>query len=90
MLAPSHSSSGRTRPAGRSARSAAWADELDAFEERAAIAEYDGGLPREHAEVLAALCSAPPPAGASPEQFNSVVDAAARFLELRAAVVRGR
>ncbi|OYX67944.1 MAG: hypothetical protein B7Y95_21715 [Rhizobiales bacterium 32-66-11] len=31
------------------------ADRLDAFEERAAIAEHDGGLPRAHAEVLSAL-----------------------------------
>lgn len=31
----------------------------DAFEERAAIAEYDGGLPRPHAEILAALRDLP-------------------------------
>lgn len=29
--------------------------QLDAFREQAAIAEFDGGLPRAHAEVLAAL-----------------------------------
>lgn len=29
--------------------------QLDAFHERASIAEFDGGLPRAHAEVLAAL-----------------------------------
>jgi hypothetical protein len=28
--------------------------DIDAFEERAAIAEYDGGLPRSEAEELAA------------------------------------
>lgn len=28
--------------------------DIEAFEERAAIAEYDGGLPREQAENLAA------------------------------------
>jgi hypothetical protein len=60
------------------------ADALDAFEERAAVAEYDGGLRREHAEVLAALCVAPPPAGATPEQVSSVIDAAARFLQRQA------
>jgi hypothetical protein len=56
---------------------------LDAFEERAGIVEFDGGLPREHAEVLAALCTAPPPAGATAEQVSSVIDAAARFLDRR-------
>ncbi len=34
---------------------------LEAFEERAAIVEFDGGLPRAHAEVLAALHTAPKP-----------------------------
>jgi hypothetical protein len=29
--------------------------EISEFEERAAICEFDGGLPREHAEALAAL-----------------------------------
>lgn len=29
--------------------------QLDAFHERASIAEFDGGLPRAHAEVLAVL-----------------------------------
>lgn len=29
--------------------------QLDSFHERASIAEFDGGLPRAHAEVLAAL-----------------------------------
>jgi hypothetical protein len=33
--------------------------DVEAFEERAAIAEYDGGLRRPHAELLGALESAP-------------------------------
>lgn len=37
------------------ARVASWpADSVDAFEERAAIAEYSGGLTRADAEALAA------------------------------------
>lgn len=35
------------------------ADALAAFEERAAICEYDGKLPRSHAELIAAACVAP-------------------------------
>lgn len=38
--------------------------DIDAFEERAAIAEYDGGLPRSEAEDLAALAQGFPNAGA--------------------------
>ena len=32
---------------------------VDTFDEHAAIAEHDGGLPRTHAEVLAALATVP-------------------------------
>lgn len=31
-------------------------DQREDFEERAAIMQYDGGLPRDHAECLALLC----------------------------------
>lgn len=34
------------------------ADYLDEWEERAAIAEYDGGLDRESAEIVASECLA--------------------------------
>ena len=71
-------------------RGALSSDALDEFEERAAIAQYDGGLSREHAEILAAICAAPPPAGATVEQVASVIDAAARFLERRQGAGVGR
>ena len=51
--------------------------------ERAGITEHDGGLTREHAEVLAALHAAPVPASVAPDNFHAVIDAAARFLERR-------
>ena len=51
------------------------------FEERAAICEFDGGLPRDHAEQLAALHAMPLPAGITGEQCAVVIDAAARFLD---------
>ena len=35
------------------------ADTLTAFQERAAICEYDGKLPRSHAELIAAACIVP-------------------------------
>jgi hypothetical protein len=34
-------------------------DTMAAFEERAAVCEYDGGLPRSHAELLALACTVP-------------------------------
>jgi acyl-CoA reductase-like NAD-dependent aldehyde dehydrogenase len=51
------------------------------YEERAAICEHDGGLSRGHAEQLAALESMPCPDGVTEEQRNTVIDAAARFLD---------
>lgn len=53
------------------------------FEERAAIAEFDGGLPRAHAEVLASLHAMPRPDGMDNHDMGRVIDAAARFLEKR-------
>ncbi len=55
----------------------------DTFEERAAIAEFDGGLSHEHAETRAALCAMPTPNDVSADQLNNVIDAAARFLDRR-------
>lgn len=53
----------------------------ETFEERAAISEHDGGLPRPHAEVLAALHELP----LGPDR-DAVLDAVARRLtELAAA-----
>jgi len=49
--------------------------------ERAAIMEYDGGLPREIAEGLATLCAIPPPVECTREQWTIHVDAAARFAD---------
>lgn len=57
------------------------AEQHDAYEERAALAEHDGGLSREHAETLAALCTMPTPDGISQELAGTVIDAAARFLD---------
>ena len=51
----------------------------DAFEERAAISEHDGGLPRVHAEVLAAISVAS--ARVPVDDRSVVIDAAARFLQ---------
>jgi hypothetical protein len=51
------------------------------YEERAAICEHDGRLPRKHAEQLAALHAAPLPDGVTEEQRAIVIDAAALFLD---------
>jgi hypothetical protein len=51
------------------------------IEERAAIAEYDGGLPRILAEALARLETCPPPPGTQPRRWQR---AQAAFVELLA------
>lgn len=56
-------------------------DKLAELIERAAISEFDGGLPRTHAEVLSALQVMPLPPGFTVKQRDAFVDAAARFLE---------
>ena len=70
-------------PIGRSSQSErelGWADEAAAdFEERAGIAEYEGGLGRSHAEVLAALSTAP--GDVDSDARAKVIDFAARHLE---------
>jgi hypothetical protein len=61
----------------------AFSAEIDGFEERAAIIEFDGGLTRDHAEQMAALHAMPLPNGVTEEQRDVVIDAAARFLDRR-------
>ena len=56
-------------------------EQHDGFEERAAICEHDGGLTRDQSEILASLCCMPTPAGLTPEHVNTVIDAAALFIE---------
>ncbi|MEO5350413.1 MAG: hypothetical protein H7836_12300 [Magnetococcus sp. YQC-3] len=51
----------------------------DNFQERAAICEFDGGLPREWAEGLAQLCTMPRPDDIDPCRWRSIVDAIAVF-----------
>lgn len=51
------------------------------FEERAAIIEHDGGLPRVWAESLARLCVAPKPLGWPDHAWDTLIDDAARFIE---------
>ena len=53
--------------------------ENDSFEERAAICEFDGGLPREWAEGLARLCVMPRPDDINPRRWQSIINAAAIF-----------
>jgi hypothetical protein len=57
--------------------------EISEFEERAAICEFDGGLPREYAEALAALhdTSMAAEAGLSECQWRNVIDLAAVRLD---------
>jgi len=53
----------------------------DAEKERAAIAEYDGGAPREWAEALARLDPARPPADVSAKRWLRFIDDCGRFLD---------
>jgi hypothetical protein len=55
----------------------AWLDDDGSFDERAAIAEYDGGLKREHAEALAGFEAAGRQTGMSSEAIARVIDLAA-------------
>lgn len=65
--------------AGRRPANVSDAEPLLDFEERAAIAEIDGALPRAHAEVLAAICTAP--MDVDPALRRKVVQCASLFLE---------
>jgi hypothetical protein len=53
----------------------------DAEEERAAIAEYDGGAPRAWAEALARLDPNKPPSDVPPQRWLRFVDDCGRFLD---------
>ena len=53
----------------------------DAFEERAAICQYDGGLPASHAEVLAVVSCAPLAPGETLEQRDATVIYLADYLD---------
>lgn len=52
----------------------------DDFEERAAILEFDAGMPRTWAESLARLDTALPPRGYTPERWAQVVNDAFRLV----------
>ncbi len=55
------------------------------FEERAAIAEYDGGYPREWAEGLARLSTMPKPEAHTAPAWEILIQDAAVFLDLHGA-----
>jgi hypothetical protein len=57
------------------------ADSGEAFEERAAIAEYDGGTPRVWAEALARLDPSRPPADVPHRRWVRFLDDCGRFLD---------
>lgn len=63
-------------------RAEAETDARDAFEERAAIAEYSGGLPREHAELLAVACVVPLATGETAEARQATIAHFAEHLDL--------
>lgn len=51
--------------------------ESDCYEERAAIIQYCGGVPREQAEILARLCAMPRPPDITHQRWLEIIDAAA-------------
>jgi hypothetical protein len=53
----------------------------EAHEERAAIAEYDGGAPRAWAEALARLDPSKPPADVPPRRWLCFIDDCGHFLD---------
>ena len=55
------------------------------FEQRAAIIEFDGGIPQEWAEGLARLCTMPQPSNVPDRRWRQAVDAAGRFADKWAA-----
>ncbi|MBF0110881.1 MAG: hypothetical protein HQL76_17070 [Magnetococcales bacterium] len=57
----------------------------EVFEERAAIIEHEGGIPREWAEELARLCTRPRPENFSPERWARRLATAALFTKRWAA-----
>ena len=55
--------------------------EGDTFEERAAIVEFDAGVPQEWAEGFARLCQMPRPAAILPARWRELVDNAGVFID---------
>lgn len=47
---------------------------IDEFEERSAIMEFDGALPRPWADALARLCTAPKPSAYLDERWEIIVE----------------
>jgi hypothetical protein len=60
---------------------AAWLSDEGDFEERAAIMEHDGGLPRREAEDLARLLQAHPPVGTDPGTWAWFVEQATEIID---------
>jgi hypothetical protein len=64
-------------------------DRRHAFEERAAIAEHDGGLPQAHAELMALACTVPLAAHETSESRDATIIHFAEYLDgLRKAAAR--
>lgn len=61
----------------------------DAIAERAAIMEFDGGLPRDWAEALAAICAGPRPQACSKTDWPVLCDAVLRFADRFGAMLAG-
>lgn len=60
---------------------AAFVEREGDFNERAAIAEFEGGLQRRHAEEFAAILLASPPAGCNPADWTWFVSKAAEIAD---------
>jgi hypothetical protein len=61
-----------------------------AFEERAAICEHDGALPRSHAELIAAACLVPLASDETPERREATILHFAEHLDrLRRPTLKG-
>jgi hypothetical protein len=57
------------------------ADNTDKFEERAAIVEFDAGVPREWAEGYARLCTIPRHPDFTEKSWRRLIDDSGRFLD---------
>jgi hypothetical protein len=60
---------------------AAQDDRTDTEEERSAIVEYDGGVPRDWAEAMARLDPRKPPSDVPPRRWLRFIDDCGRFLD---------
>jgi hypothetical protein len=56
-------------------------DTMAAFEERAAVCEYDGGLPRSHAELMALACTVPLAPNETCESRDAIIIHFADYLD---------